>query len=82
MTKQEAIDLDTQNGAELKNLSEEFRDDIDVISSSIHSPMRIKNYARIVHVGGFNFSGDVQRHSYYSPIEAKQRYFKSCGYIK
>lgn len=69
MTKQEAIDLVTQNGTELKNLSKKFRDDIDVVSSAIHSPMRIENYARLVHMGGINFSDNVQRHSYYSPIE-------------
>jgi len=72
MTKEEAIDLVTQDGAELKNLSEEFRDDIDVVSYAIHSPMRIVNYAFSSEKSGrkgLNFPDAMYYRSFYYPIE-------------
>jgi len=62
MTKKEAIELVSQNGAELKNLSQKYRDDRDVVWKAIHGLAHIPEYQILRDIQGLS---TVMKHNGY-----------------
>lgn len=65
MTKKEAIELVSQNGAELKNLSQKYIDDRDVVWKAIHGLAHIPEYQILRDIQGLS---TVMKHNGYVQV--------------
>lgn len=82
MTKQEAIDLVTQNGTELKNLSEEFRNDPEIVKEAVHGLGNIQDYQTLRFIQGIDsvtkHNTLVKVYKHYGKFGKAFKYASSC----